>query len=228
MTAINIEKINIDSSWKELLRDEFSKDYFLKIKQCYLEAKQRGDIIYPSADLTFNAFKITPLDKLKVVILGQDPYIGENQAMGLSFSVPNGVKIPPSLQNIFKEIHRDLGILPPKSGDLTKWGYEGVLLLNAILSVKAREAGSHQNFGWQKFTDAVISAISKHCRGIVFLLWGNFARAKKSLIDSNKHLILEAAHPSPLARGGFIGCSHFSKTNAYLVQQGKTPIDWEL
>lgn len=227
-SQIKLEKIKIEQGWKEILKDEFLSPYFAEIKQHYLTAKAQGAIIYPPPNLLFNAFNLTPFHQLKVVLLGQDPYHQPNQAMGLSFSVPSGIRIPPSLQNIYKELHADLGIPPCPSGDLTAWAREGVLLLNSILSVEAGKPTSHQHFGWQHFTDAVIAQINAHCQGIVFLLWGNYARAKKSLINPSKHFILEAAHPSPLARSGFLGCRHFSQTNAILKQLGKTPINWNL
>ncbi len=227
-SQIKLENIKIEQGWKEILKDEFLSPYFAEIKAHYLEAKTSGVVIYPPAKLIFNAFNLTPFGKLKVVLLGQDPYHQPHQAMGLSFSVPSGVRIPPSLQNIYKELQMDLGIPPCQSGDLSSWAREGVLLLNSILSVEAGKPTSHQHFGWQHFTDAVISRINFHCEGIIFLLWGNYAKAKKSLINPNKHFILEAAHPSPLARSGFLGCQHFSKTNAILTQLGKTPINWRL
>lgn len=227
-SGIQLENIKIDSSWKEVLKDEFLSPYFAEIKQHYLKAKSQGAILYPPAKLLFNAFNLTPFDKVKVVLLGQDPYHQPNQAMGLSFSVPYGVRIPPSLQNIYKELQADLGIPPSKSGDLSHWAREGVLLLNSILSVEGGKPTSHQHFGWQHFTDAVIAQINARCNGIVFLLWGNYAKAKKALIDTNKHFVLEAAHPSPLARSGFLGCRHFSKTNEILLSLGKTPIHWNL
>jgi uracil-DNA glycosylase len=184
--------------------------------------------VYPPGSLIFNAFNLTPFDKLKVVIIGQDPYHGAGQAHGLCFSVPQGIKQPPSLLNIFKELKSDLGIEPPSHGNLEKWAKQGVLLLNASLTVNEGEANSHAQCGWQTFTDAVIKKISDEKSGVVFLLWGNFARAKKSLIDTSKHFVLEAAHPSPLSGGAFFGSRHFSKTNELLKQQGKEPIDWSL
>ncbi len=227
-SQIKLENIKIEPSWKEVLKDEFLSPYFIEIKQHYLAAKAQGAILYPPAKLLFNAFNLTPFSQLKVVLLGQDPYHQPNQAMGLSFSVPKGVRIPPSLQNIYKELQADLGITPSSSGDLSHWAHEGVLLLNSILSVESGKPTSHQHFGWQHFTDAVICQINARCEGIVFLLWGNYAKAKKALIDPQRHFILEAAHPSPLARSGFLGCRHFSKTNAILQQLGKTPINWNL
>lgn len=227
-SQIKLENIKIEPNWKEVLKDEFLSPYFAEIKQHYLDAKAQGAILYPPAKLIFNAFNLTPFNQLKVVLLGQDPYHQPHQAMGLSFSVPSGVKIPPSLQNIYKELQMDLGIPPSPNGDLSSWAGEGVLLLNSILSVESGKPASHQHFGWQHFTDAVIRQINARCEGIVFLLWGNYAKAKKALIDPQKHFILEAAHPSPLARSGFLGCRHFSKTNAILQQLGKTPINWNL
>ncbi|NDJ26824.1 uracil-DNA glycosylase [Campylobacter sp. MIT 12-8780] len=225
---IKLEDIAMNEDWKNFLKPLFFEPFFSRIKQNYIQALQNGKTIYPPAKLTFNAFNLTPLHELKIILLGQDPYHQPNQAMGLSFSVPNGVRVPPSLINIYKELQADLGIQPSKNGDLTKWARQGVLLLNAILSVEANKAASHQNFGWQEFTDAVIALLSKEKQGLVFLLWGNFARSKKSLIDTSKHLVLEAAHPSPLARTGFLGCKHFSKSNEWLIKQGKKPIEWDL
>ncbi|WP_299547893.1 uracil-DNA glycosylase [uncultured Helicobacter sp.] len=225
---IRLDSIKIEESWKRALEKEFLSLYFLEIKQHYISAKSKGAVIYPPANLTFNAFNSTPFEKVKVVLLGQDPYHNPKEAMGLSFSVPHGVRIPPSLRNIYKELEADLGILQSKSGDLSAWAREGVLLLNSILSVEAHKPASHQHFGWQKFTDSVIATLSKKRNGIVFLLWGNYAKSKKPLIDVDKHCVLEAAHPSPLARSGFLGCRHFSKTNAYLQSVGKTPINWNL
>lgn len=228
MTAISKERILMNEEWKEFLQDEFAKPYFSAIKAHYVAALQGGAVIYPPAKLTFNAFNLTPLNSLKVILLGQDPYHQPNQAMGLSFSVPIGVRVPPSLINIFKELSADLGIKPCASGDLSKWARQGVLLLNSVLSVEAGKAASHANFGWQEFTDAVIRKLSNEKSGLIFLLWGNFARAKKSLIDTQKHFVLEAAHPSPLARTGFLGCKHFSKCNELLKKLGKSPIEWDL
>ncbi|MBO7623014.1 MAG: uracil-DNA glycosylase, partial [Bacteroidales bacterium] len=188
----------------------------------------RTTVVYPPQDELFSAFHLTPLDKVRVVILGQDPYHGPRQAMGLSFSVPSDVPAPPSLKNIFKEIQTDLGITMSGSPNLEGWARQGVLLLNAMLTVQAGVAGSHKAIGWQEFTDAVIKCISDRCNGVVFLLWGNFARGKKELIDTSRHYVLEAAHPSPLAGGAFFGCRHFSKTNELLIKEGKTPIDWKL
>jgi len=218
--------VQIEEGWKLALNDEFNKPYFPLIKQFIVEQKAKGKTVYPPGSLVFNAFNLTPYHQLKVVILGQDPYHGPGQAEGLCFSVPQGIKPPPSLVNIFKELKTDLGITPPNHGSLVKWAQQGVLLLNASLTVNAGEANSHAKCGWQTFTDAVIKKISDDKEGIVFLLWGNFARAKKVLIDTNKHFVLEAAHPSPLSGGAFFGSRHFSQTNEILKKQGKTEIDW--
>jgi len=223
-----IKDVQIEESWKEALKDEFQKPYFLEIKEYLVTAKKAGKTIYPPGPLIFNAFNTTPLDKVEVVIIGQDPYHGPDQAMGLSFSVPKNIAIPASLKNIYKELNRDLGIKIPNHGDLTNWAKQGVFLLNAMLTVEARQAGSHKKIGWQTFTDAVIKTISDRCNGVVFLLWGNFAKNKKVLIDEMKHYVLEAVHPSPLAGNGFQGCNHFSKANELLKNQGKQPIDWSL
>lgn len=211
-----------------MLNDQFEQPYFSAIRSVLLQAKNDGKTIFPPGPLIFNAFNQTPFDRVKVVVLGQDPYHNPGEAMGLSFSVPKGVRIPPSLQNIYKEINRDLGLPIPNHGDLTHWAQQGVLLLNAMLTVEAGKAGSHQHIGWQTFTDAVIRRLSEQRKGLVFMLWGRFAQGKKSLIDPSEHLILEAAHPSPLAGGAFSGCAHFSKANAYLVQQGAAPVDWQV
>lgn len=218
--------VQIEESWKNALNDQFEQPYFAAIRAFLLQAKNDGKTIFPPGPLIFNAFNQTPFDRVKVVVLGQDPYHNPGEAMGLSFSVPKGVRIPPSLQNIYKEINRDLGLPVPNHGDLTHWAQQGVLLLNAMLTVEAGKAGSHQNIGWQTFTDAVIHRLSEQRNGLVFLLWGRFAQGKKALIDPSRHLILEAAHPSPLAGGAFSGCAHFSKANAYLAQQGVALVDW--
>jgi uracil-DNA glycosylase len=224
---IDINKIKIDSSWKEVLKNEFLSQNFANIKANFLKAKASGEV-YPPNELIFNAFNLTPFYNVKVVILGQDPYHGKGQAMGLSFSVPNKIQVPPSLVNIYKEIFDDLGIREPNSGDLSYWAKQGVLLLNSTLSVTANQPNSHANFGWQGFTDGVIKAISANLSNVVFMLWGNMAKAKAPLIDGSKHLILTAAHPSPLARGAFFGSRHFSKANFYLRNNNKIPIDWDL
>ncbi len=218
----------IEERWKELLADQFSAPYFHGLKGFLVEEKSKF-IIYPPGRFIFNAFNLTPADKVKVVILGQDPYHGAGQAHGLCFSVPKDIKPPPSLVNIYKELSSDLGLPVPGHGNLGKWAGQGVLLLNATLTVRAGQAGSHQNRGWETFTDAAISALSRNYTGIVFLLWGRYAQAKETLIDSGRHHILKAAHPSPFsAFNGFFGCRHFSKTNELLADQGKEPIDWTL
>ena len=224
---INLDDVKIESGWKEALREEFLSEYFAKIKENLLAAKAR-EIVYPPGNLIFNAFNLTPFERVRAVILGQDPYHGAHQAMGLSFSVPRGVRIPPSLVNIYKEIKSDLGISEPASGDLSYWAKQGVLLLNASLSVGANRANSHSGFGWQIFTDAVIKILSARRQNLVFMLWGNFAKAKSALIDAQRHLILTAAHPSPLAGGAFFGCKHFSRCNEYLRAHGMGEIDWDL
>jgi len=218
----------IEESWKELLKDEFNADYFSKLKDFILEEKKQY-VIYPPGKLIFNAYDKTPVNNVKVVILGQDPYHGEGQAHGLCFSVPSGIHPPPSLINIFKELQNDLGLKIPNHGNLEKWASQGVLLLNATLTVRANQARSHFNKGWEYFTDATIKNINNHKEHVVFLLWGNDAKAKESLIDSSKHLILKAAHPSPFSASyGFFGCRHFSQTNKYLEEHGIQPIDWQL
>lgn len=224
---INLDDVRIESGWKEALREEFLSEYFARIKENLLAAKAR-EIVYPPGNLIFNAFNLTPFERVRAVILGQDPYHGAHQAMGLSFSVPRGVRIPPSLVNIYKEIKSDLGISEPASGDLSYWAKQGVLLLNASLSVGANRANSHSGFGWQIFTDAVIKILSARRQSLVFMLWGNFAKAKSALIDAQRHLILTAAHPSPLAGGAFFGCRHFSRCNEYLRAHGLGEIDWDL
>ncbi len=219
----------IEPSWLEALKDEFEKPYFAEIKQYLLQEKQAGKTVYPPGSLIFNAFNLTPFDKVKVVILGQDPYHGHGQAHGLSFSVPKGVAQPPSLVNIFKEIKDDLGIAPPNHGNLEHWAKQGVLLLNAFLTVRANEPASHSKIGWEHFTNAVIQKLSEEKDGLIFLLWGKFAQNKETLIDDFKHHILKAAHPSPFSvHNGFYGCKHFSKTNQILENKGLEPIDWNL
>ncbi len=220
--------VQIEESWKKALNEEFQKPYFPLIKQFIVQQKEKGKKVYPPGPLVFNAFNLTPLDKLKVVIIGQDPYHGAGQAHGLCFSVPYGVKPPPSLVNIFKEIKNDLGIDPPNHGNLEKWARQGVLLLNASLTVNEGEANSHAQSGWHTFTDAVIKKISDEKTGVVFLLWGKFAQDKAALIDTSKHFVLKSAHPSPFSVDRFFGCKHFSKTNEILVKEGKEPIDWSL
>ena len=224
---MEVKTAKIEVKWLKALQSEFDKEYFSKLKTFLSEERQKARL-FPPGGLIFNAFNLTPFDDVKVVILGQDPYHGLGQAHGLSFSVPEGVKAPPSLVNIFKEIHADLGLPIPQTGELTPWAKQGVLLLNATLTVRENLAGSHNNKGWEAFTDAAIKTLSDQKSGLVFLLWGNYAKNKAGLIDATKHLVLMAPHPSPLARGGFFGCRHFSKTNEYLKSQGKEPIDWRL
>lgn len=221
-------QVKIEESWKKALDAEFNAPYFEKLSQFIKSELQNGKTIYPPGSLTFNAFNTTPFDDVKVVIIGQDPYHGPGQAMGLSFSVPDDMPIPASLKNIYKELHRDLGMEIPESGNLTNWAKQGVFLLNAMLTVEKNKAGSHKKIGWQIFTDAVIHTLSKEKEGLIFLLWGNFAKAKKALIDPARHYILESVHPSPLAGGGFIGNGHFSKANEILINLGKQPIDWRI
>lgn len=220
--------VRIEQSWKTALQGEFEKPYFAALARYLHGEKAQGKVIFPPGPEIFKAFELTPVDHVKVVILGQDPYHGYGQAMGLSFSVPDGVPAPPSLKNIFKEIGDDLGVTMSGRPNLEKWAEQGVLLLNAVLTVRAGEPASHSRVGWETFTDAVIRCVSDNCDAAVFLLWGNFARSKRDIIDRSKHLVLEAAHPSPLARGAFFGCRHFSKTNSWLASHGKQPIDWQL
>ncbi len=218
----------IDESWYQVLKEEFEKDYFRNLKNFLVEEKKKHTI-YPPGNQIFAAFDSTPFDKVKVVILGQDPYHGPGQAHGLCFSVNAGVKHPPSLRNIYKEIENDLGIAYPKSGALIPWTKQGVLLINATLTVRAHQAGSHQKKGWEQFTDAVIQKLSEQKSGLVFLLWGSFAISKSNLIDQSKHHILSTVHPSPLsAHRGFFGSKHFSKTNELLSRNGIAPIDWRV
>lgn len=219
--------VKIDPSWYTVLQPQFEAPYFAELKQ-FLVAERQQYTCYPPGSKIFNAFDSTPFDKVKVVILGQDPYHEPGQAMGLCFSVPQGIQVPPSLVNIITEINADLGTNIPKTcGDLSGWATQGVLLLNATLTVRAHQAGSHQRHGWETFTDAAIQALSQQRSGLVFLLWGSYAIAKRALIDQTKHLVLTAPHPSPLsAYRGFFGCHHFSQANNYLASQGQTPIDW--
>lgn len=221
--------VQIESSWKEKLKTEFQKPYFENIVSHLKTEKQLRKIIYPSGSMIFNAFNSTPFDNIKVLILGQDPYHGPGQAHGLCFSVQDGVVPPPSLVNIFKELQTDIGLEKPVNGNLSKWASAGVFLLNASLTVRSGEPMSHAKIGWAQFTDAVIKKIAEEKQHVVFLLWGKFAQEKAAFIDTEKHLILKAAHPSPLsAHSGFFGCRHFSKTNEYLVKHGIDPIDWKL
>jgi len=221
--------VKIEESWKKELEPEFTKPYFLQITTHLKVERAAGKTIYPPGPLIFNAFEKTPFDKVKVVILGQDPYHNPGQAMGLSFSVPDGVAPPPSLVNMYKELKSDIGMPIPKTGNLTPWTIQGVLLLNASLTVRANEPNSHALIGWHNFTNAVIQKISDDNKGVVFLLWGKFAQAKQVLIDEGKHHVLKAAHPSPLsAHNGFFGCKHFSKTNELLAKDGSELIDWKI
>ena len=220
--------VRIEQSWKDALAGEFEKPYFASLVRFLHQEKAAGKVIYPPGSLIFRAFELTPVDQVKVVILGQDPYHNPGEAMGLSFSVPDGVRMPPSLRNIYREIETDLGIRMSGRPNLESWARQGVLLLNSFLTVEAGKAASHRDIGWQEFTDAVIRYLSAHGNGIIFLLWGNFAKAKAALIDTSRHHVLTAAHPSPLAGGAFFGCRHFSQTNQILVSEGKTPINWQI
>ncbi len=218
----------IGNNWDELLKNEFRQEYYLRLRE-FLKHEYASGTVYPNMYNIFNALKITDYDAVKAVILGQDPYHGEGQAHGLSFSVQNGVALPPSLQNIYKELQTDLGIPPAKTGDLTPWAKQGVLLLNTVLTVRGGIANSHKGKGWEEFTDRIITLLNEREKPMVFLLWGANARAKKALISNPSHLVLEAAHPSPLsAYNGFFGCRHFSKTNDFLVRTGQEPINWSL
>jgi uracil-DNA glycosylase len=219
-------QVKIEKSWQEVLQTEFDKPYFENLVG-FVKQEYASNTIFPPAGQIFNAFNTCPFNNVKVVILGQDPYHGPGQAHGLCFSVNDGIQFPPSLQNIFKEITSDLGIPAPKTGNLTRWAEQGVLLLNATLTVRASQAGSHQGRGWEEFTDAVIKTISEKAENVVFILWGSYAIKKKSLINASKHCILTAPHPSPLSSyRGFFGCKHFSQTNNYLTSKGKPPIEW--
>src|SRR5678816_2830882 len=221
--------VQIESSWKGVLKEEFSKPYFEQIALHIKTEKSQGKIIYPPGSLIFNAFNTTPFDQAKVVILGQDPYHGPGQAHGLCFSVQPGVPVPPSLDNIFKELQRDLGIPRPDHGCLLPWARQGVLLLNAVLTVEDAHAGSHAGKGWEGFTDHVVETLNRERAGLVFLLWGSYAQAKGKVIDPQRHRVLKAPHPSPLsAHRGYIGCGHFSAANQYLSRRGQAPIDWAL
>ncbi len=221
-------EVKIAPGWKKSLETEFKEAYFHDLVGFLKNEKSSNQVVYPPGSLIFNAFNLTDLEKVKVVIIGQDPYHGPHQAHGLSFSVQNGIPAPPSLVNIYKEIQSDLGIANHKSkGDLTCWAEQGVLLLNASLTVRANQPNSHSGIGWQRFTDKVIQVLNEQCENLVFILWGNFAKEKGAHIDTKKHCVLKAAHPSPFsADKGFFGCRHFSKTNEYLVKHGKSPIDW--
>ena len=222
------QRLRLEPGWKQALAGEFSSDYMAQLRAFLLAEKQQGKEIYPPGPLIFNAFDHTPFDQVKVVILGQDPYHGPGQAHGLCFSVPEGVRPPPSLVNIFKEIERDLGVPVSRNGNLEHWADQGVLLLNATLTVQQGLAGSHQGKGWERFTDAVIDHLNRERDGIVFMLWGSYAQKKGALIDRQRHLVLTAPHPSPLsAHRGFLGCGHFSMANDYLKDHGKAPINWQ-
>lgn len=219
-------EVNIELSWKQKLSKEFAESYFIELAG-FVKDEYKSGLVYPPPKFIFRAFELTPFEQVKVVILGQDPYHGPGQANGLCFAVNEGVTLPPSLQNIFKEIESDLGAKPNRSGDLTRWAKQGVLLLNATLTVRARTAGSHQDKGWEQFTDAVIRVLSEECENLVFILWGNYARKKGAAIDPFKHFVIESAHPSPFsASNGFFGSKPFSKTNEYIIEHGKEPIDW--
>ncbi|WP_462265179.1 uracil-DNA glycosylase [Mucilaginibacter sp.] len=222
--------VDIERSWLEVLHDEFDKPYMQKLREFLKQEKEAGIKVYPKGSDIFNAFNKTPFTNLKTVILGQDPYHGPNQAIGLSFAVNKGITVPPSLKNIYKELQTDIpGFTMPSHGDLTGWAEQGVLMLNATLTVQAGKPGSHQKKGWEIFTDTVIRTISEQKEGVVFLLWGKFAQAKEELIDTAKHHVLKAAHPSPYsADNGFFGCHHFSKTNEILIKENKAPIDWQI
>ncbi len=219
-------EVRIEPSWKEALKEEFGKEYFSKLTE-FVKEEYKSNVVYPLAANIFHAFELTPFNKVKVVILGQDPYHGPDQAMGLSFSVAEGIAFPPSLRNLYKELESDIGKPAPRTGDLTHWAAQGVLLLNSTLTVRAHSAGSHQGKGWELFTDAAISLLSQKKENLVFILWGNYAKAKGMHIDRSKHLVLESAHPSPFsASRGFFGSKPFSKTNEYLIAHGKEPIEW--
>ena len=219
--------VKIDPSWKEHLSEEFAKPYFIDLTN-FVRQEYQTATCYPPGRLIFNACNLCPVDKVKVVIIGQDPYHGPGQAHGLSFSVCDGVPFPPSLQNIFKEIQQDMGTPIPITGNLTRWAEQGVLLLNATLTVREHQPGSHQRHGWEQFTDAAIKALNAHRDNLVFILWGGYARSKASLIDASRHLVLQSAHPSPMSanKGGWFGNHHFSRANAYLVEHGQEPINW--
>ena len=223
------QNIKLEPSWLDVLGGEFDQPYMVKLKQFLVDQKSAGKTIYPTGSHWFSAFNSTPFDQVKVVILGQDPYHGPNQAHGLCFSVLPGVAIPPSLRNMYQELHSDLGVQPPGHGCLTHWAEQGVLLLNATLTVERGNAGAHQGQGWEQFTDRAVQVLNEQREGLVFLLWGSYAQKKGALIDMAKHRVLKAPHPSPLsAHRGFLGCKHFSMTNQYLNEQDLAPIDWQL
>jgi len=226
---MSISNIQIEEGWKQALSDEFEKSYFISLQQFLHDEKMAHKVIYPHNSLVFNAFNSTPFRNVRVVIIGQDPYHGAGQAHGLCFSVQYGVKPPPSLVNIYKEIKADIGVNIPNHGNLQKWTEQGVFLLNAILTVEANKPASHQKKGWEEFTNAVIQKLSKEKEGLIFLLWGNFAQQKSVLIDEQKHIILKAPHPSPFsAHSGFFGCKHFCKVNEILIKENENPIEWQV
>lgn len=223
------QNVKLEPTWLEVLGEEFDQPYMTQLKEFLVSQKSAGKTIYPAGYNWFSAFNSTPFDQVKVVILGQDPYHGPNQAHGLCFSVLPGVAIPPSLRNMYQELHSDLGISPPNHGCLTQWAEQGVLLLNATLTVEQGNAGAHQGQGWEQFTDRAVQVLNEQREGLIFLLWGSYAQKKGALIDTTKHRVLKAPHPSPLsAYRGFFGCKHFSMTNQYLNEQGLAPIDWQL
>ncbi len=229
LPPVNPESVKMEASWKQALLSEFGTPYFATLREFLKQEKESGKVIYPPGNLIFHAFDKTPFDSVKIVIIGQDPYHGDGQAHGLSFSVPNGIGIPPSLRNIYKELADDIpGFVIPKHGNLEKWTEQGVLLLNATLTVRAKEAGSHQKKGWEQFTDAVIRELNEQKSGIIFLLWGKYAHEKGKIIDTQKHFVLKAAHPSPLAGNAFSGCKHFSQANGILINAGKEPVIWQV
>lgn len=226
---MSAERIRLEPGWKSVLIEEFEKPYFRELRAFLVAERGSGNVIYPPGDLIFHAFDSTPFDQVKVVILGQDPYHGPGQAHGLCFSVPDAVPPPPSLKNIYKELQADLGIPPATTGNLTGWARQGVLLLNSVLTVRANTPASHAGKGWETFTDAAIRLLNDHRENLVFMLWGNYAQKKGAFLNPNRHLILKAAHPSPLsAHNGFLGCRHFSRTNDYLVQHHISPVNWNL
>ncbi len=223
------KKVQLHESWLMRLQDEFEQDYMHQLREFLMIRKQHRAVIYPPGKQIFNALDSTPFDRVRVVILGQDPYHGPGQAHGLCFSVQPGVKVPPSLVNIYREIESDLGIAPPRHGYLQSWAEQGVLLLNAVLTVERGQAGSHQGKGWERFTDTVVELLNEEREGLVFMLWGNYAKQKGAVINRRKHLVLNAPHPSPLsAHQGFLGCRHFSQANQYLEDHGQPPIDWSV
>ena len=226
---MNEQTIALEDGWKSALSTEFEQPYMQKLKSFLIERKQMGKRIFPRGSEYFRALDLTPLDEVKVVILGQDPYHGAGQAHGLCFSVQPGVRIPPSLVNIYKELRSDLGIVPARHGFLEHWARQGVLLLNSVLTVEEAQAASHQGKGWETFTDAVIRKVNDECDAVVFMLWGAYAQRKAAFVDTSRHLVLKSPHPSPLsAHNGFFGCHHFSKANAFLEKHGRPPIDWQL